>query len=278
MKNLNKRVVLIAGATSGIGKALAETLSREGYRIYGTGRSPVKILEGTPETGNTAGYIKMLQMDVCSKEAVDRAVDTVIELENRLDILINCAGFGLAGSVEDTTDEEAFMQLNTNFFGAYRLCRKAASIMRNQGSGIIINISSLAGLIPLPFQAFYSASKHALEAMTQALRMELKAFGIKVVLIEPGDIKTRFTDSRIFVKASGASVYKTALDRSLGRMIRDEQKGPSPDVVVRSVRKAIMSRNPPVRYVVGSTNMALVLLKCILPDRVVEYILSRLYT
>jgi short-subunit dehydrogenase len=219
----------------------------------------------------------MIQLDVCSDESAKAAVDLVREKEGRIDILINCAGFALAGAVEDTTHEEAYREFNTNFFGIHRMCRYVAPIMRQNGKGLIINISSTAGLISVPYQSFYSASKYALEAMTEALRMELLPFGIKVSLIEPGDTKTGFTNSRVFVEASKDSVYKTNFDRSVNRMVKDEQSGPPPIGIVKAVKRIIGSNNPPVRQVVGPINKALAFLKWILPDRAVIYIVSKLY-
>lgn len=278
MKNIYGNVVLVAGASSGMGKAIAEALSEEGYKVYGTSRKATE--EGTdnvPVLTQGGGFIKMLQLDVCSDESAKAAINFVQEKEGRIDILINCAGFALAGAVEDTTHEEAFGEFNTNFFGIHRMCRYAAPIMRQNGSGLIINISSTAGLISVPYQSFYSASKYALEAMTEALRMELMPFGIRVSLIEPGDTKTGFTNSRVFVEASKDSVYKTNFDRSVDRMIKDEQSGPHPIGIVKAVKRIIGSNNPPVRQVVGPINKFLAFLKWILPDRAVIYIVSKLY-
>lgn len=278
MKNIYGNVVLVAGASSGMGKAIAEALSGEGYKVYGTSRkAPEEVIDNVPITAQTEGFIKMLQLDVCSDESVKAAVDFVKEKEGRIDILINCAGFALAGAVEDTTHEEAFREFNTNFFGIHRMCRYAAPIMRQNKSGLIINISSTAGLISVPYQSFYSASKYALEAMTEALRMELMPFGIRVSLIEPGDTKTGFTNSRVFTQASKDSIYKTNFDRSVSRMIKDEQGGPPPVGIVKAVQRIIGSSNPPVRQVVGFTNKFLAFLKWILPDRAVIYIVSKLY-
>lgn len=278
MKNIYGDVVLIAGASSGMGKAIAEDLSKEGFKVYGTSRkAPEADVAGMPVPNEAGGFVKMLQLDVCSDESAKAAVSFVKEKEGRLDILINCAGFALAGAVEDTTHEEAFSEFNTNFFGTHRMCRYAAPIMRQNGKGLIINISSTAGLISVPFQSFYSASKYAMEAMTEAFRMELKPFGIKVSMIEPGDTKTGFTNNRIFAKASSDSVYKNTFERSVARMIRDEQGGPTPVGIVKAVRKIISSGNPPVRQVVGPINKILAFLKWILPDRLVEFIVTKLY-
>ncbi|OGO78549.1 MAG: hypothetical protein A2Y23_13235 [Clostridiales bacterium GWB2_37_7] len=149
--------------------------------------------------------------------------------------------------------------------------------MRENGKGLIINISSTAGLISVPFQSFYSASKYALEAMTEALRIELQPFGIRVSLVEPGDTKTGFTNNRVFAKGSQDSIYKATFDKSVARMVKDEQGGPPPVGVVKVIKQIIDSSNPPVRVVVGPINKILAFLKRILPSRLVVYIVSKLY-
>lgn len=277
MNNKYGDVVLIAGASSGMGKAIAEALLKEGCKIYGTSRKVE--MPAAEETGqrDVKGFLKMIPLDVCDQDSVDRAVQHVIDKEGRIDIVINCAGFAMAGSVEDTTHEEAFMEFNTNFFGTHRVCRSVAPHMRKQGKGLIINISSTAGLISVPFQAFYSASKYALEAMTEGLRIELQPYGVKVALIEPGDTKTGFTNSRVFAKASKDSDYKQVFDKSVARMIKDEQGGPPPVAVVNAAKGIIGSSNPPVRVVAGPINKALALLKKLLPSRAAEFIVAKLY-
>jgi len=274
MKKLYGDVVLVVGASSGMGKAIAEFLAKEGFKVYGTSR---KIIEDKPLQGNEGGFIKMLQLDVCNQESITKAINFVQEIEGSIDVLINCAGFGLAGSVEDTTHEEAFMEFNTNFFGIHRMCRSVIPIMRKKGKGLIINISSTAGLIPVPYQAFYSASKFALEAMTEGMRTEVKPFGINVSLLEPGDTKTGFTKNRVLVKASKDSIYNKTLNSSIERMIRDEQSGPPPIGIVKNVKRIMLSNNPPVRIVVGPVNKILAFLKRVLPSRLVVYIVSKLY-
>lgn len=278
MKELYGEVALVTGASSGMGKAIAEALAGQGYKVYGTSHYPAKAGEVVPGSNRAGGFIKMIQLDVCSEESVDRAVGYVEQEEGRLDILINCAGFALAGAVEDTTDGEALMEFNTNFFGVHRMCRRAAPVMRQQGSGLIVNIGSVAGLITVPFQSFYSASKYALEAMTEGLRMELKPFGINVVMVDPGDTNTGFTANRVFTKASANSIYKPTFDKSVGQMIKDEQSGPPPDNVARAVLKLVASSDPPVRVVIGPLNQIFAMLKRFLPARAVEFIVTKLYT
>jgi short-subunit dehydrogenase len=277
MQQLHGDVVLVIGASSGMGKAIAEALSNEGHRVYGTSRKAV-FQNAEPTRNQAGGFLKMLPLDVCSEESVQVGLNYVQAQEGRIDILINCAGYALAGAIEDTTTEEAYQEFNTNFFGAHRVCRNIAPIMREQGGGLIINISSVAGLVAIPFQSFYSASKYALDAMTEALRLELKPFGIKVALISPGDTKTDFTKNRYFAKGSSGSVYATTFERSVARMIKDEQSGPPPDGIVRAVQRIIRSKNPPVRIVVGPVNKLFAFVLRILPSRLISYIVGKMYS
>ena len=187
MDTENKRVVLVTGASSGIGLACATHLAGRGYRVYGTSRRP---------GAGQAGSLAMLAADVTDDGSVEQAVATVLDREGRLDIVVNNAGMGIAGPVENTSIEQAKWQLEVNFFGAFRVCRAALPAMRKQGSGYIVNIGSIGGLIAIPYQAMYSASKFALEGMSEALRMEVRPFGVRVVIIEPGDHKTGITQNR----------------------------------------------------------------------------------
>src|ERR1700724_82946 len=182
-----KRVVLVTGASSGIGLACATHLAGRGYRGYGTSRR---------SGAGPAGKVTMLAAGVFDGGSVEQAIATVLDHEGRLDIVVNNAGMGIAGPVENTSIEEAKRQLEVNFFGAFRVCRAALPAMRKQGSGYIVNIGSIGGLIAIPYQAMYSASKFALEGFSESLRMEVRPFGIRVVIIEPGDHKTALTGNR----------------------------------------------------------------------------------
>jgi len=195
---MTSKVVLITGASSGFGKACAEHLAGLGHWVYGTSRR-ARFEDGAVVPGG----VRMLPMDVREDDSVARAIAFIRKDAGRLDVLVNNAGLALAGAIEDTTVDEARDLFETNLFGAHRVCRAALPILRAQGAGLIINVSSLAGLVTVPFQGFYSASKYALESMTDALRMEVAAFGIRVVLIEPGDFKSGFTAGRVFAAASG---------------------------------------------------------------------------
>jgi len=273
-------VVLVTGASSGIGKAIAELLAKEGFKVYGTSRkqewSDVESDKTEPNTAS--GFLKIIPLDVCSEESVKKAVDYVFQREGSLDVLINNAGFGIAGAIEDTSLEEAHRQFDVNFFGVHRMCRTVLPIMRSQKKGLIVNIGSVAGLISIPFQSMYSASKFALEAFTEILRIEAKPFGIKAVLVEPGDTNTGFTSSRQFAAAAGKNAaYADRFEKAINTMVMDEMSGPGPETVAQVVAKIVKSKNPPVRVVVGVKYKVFAFLKRVIPARAVEYIISKIY-
>jgi NAD(P)-dependent dehydrogenase (short-subunit alcohol dehydrogenase family) len=261
-------VVLVTGASSGIGLCCAALLAGKGYRVYGASRS------ATP-----ASPVLPLEMDVTLDHSVRDACDSVLQREGRLDVLINSAGMGMAGSLEDTSLEEARAQFEVNLFGVLRVCGAALPSMRQRGSGYIVNIGSIGGLVAIPYQGIYSASKFALEGLTECLRMELKGFGIRVVLIEPGDHRTGFTKNRRFAeRSSGNPAYRADFERAIRRMAADEQAGPLPDNVARLVYKVIRTRNPRLRYTTGSgAQRAAVWLKRFAPNALVEKIVSAYY-
>jgi len=289
-------VVLVTGASSGIGKSIAEYLAHMGYRVYGTSRkvsdngSKLQVevnSSGLVKTSGTtagqedlninSGFVKMIQMDVCNEESIKAAVEYILETEGELGIVINNAGIGIAGSIEDTSPQEAFLQFDTNFFGVHRVIRQVLPSMRKQGKGLIINISSVGAVFPIPFQGMYVASKAAIEAMSGTLRNELRPFGIKVSLVEPGDTKTGFTKNRVFVKAGENSVYADQSRKSIAIMEHDEENGPDPVVVARVVEKLINKKNPPVCVAVGLQYKLLVFFKRLVPKRFESYVVSKMY-
>jgi NAD(P)-dependent dehydrogenase (short-subunit alcohol dehydrogenase family) len=270
MANENQRVVLVTGASSGIGLACATLLAGRGFRVYGTLRRAA--------TG-PVGNVTMLTADVTNDQSVDQVVAEVLDRERRLDIVVNNAGMGIAGPVENTSIEEAKSQLEVNFFGAFRVCRAALPVMRRQGSGYIVNIGSIGGLIAIPYQAMYSASKFALEGLSEALRMEVRPFGIRVVLIEPGDHKTALTANRRFSKTSGSTdPYGASFAAALERTAHDEQAGPGPEQIARLLYRIVNQRNPRLRYTIGpAPQRAAVWLKRLLPNGVLEYAMRTYY-
>lgn len=262
-------VVLITGARAGIGAACAEALTAQGYHVYGTSRTP-------PD--EALGY-RMLAMDVNDDASVARGVQTILDEVGRIDAVINNAGFGYGGAVEDTSIEEAKATFETNVFGVLRVCRSVLPAMRAQGDGRIVNISSIGGLMGLPYQGLYSASKFALEGLTESLRMEVLPFGIHVVLLEPGDICTPFTANRRSVQAASTNpVYREQYAVTLKKIEADERGGASPDVVARAVLRILRRRNPKPRYVVGPFYETLaVLARRVLPDRFFQWLLMQNY-
>lgn len=275
---MQNQVVLVTGASSGIGRATAEFLMRQGCHVYGTSRKAGEHPEHHASDASSGGFIDMISLDVTQDDSVEAAVKDVISKEGRIDVLVSNAGTGIAGSIEDTSMAEAMTQFETNFFGALRVIRAVLPIMRAQGNGRIVAISSVAGVISIPYQAHYSASKFAIEGLIEALRHEIKPFGIKACLVEPGDTKTGFTGSRVIaVKASEDSAYKERFDRSLARMEHDEQNGASAEAVAKIIFRMIKSKNPPIRTAVGFQYKAILLLKRLLPTRLVERIVGILY-
>ena len=270
-----QQVVLITGASSGIGKACAQVLHQKGRRVYGTSRYAPE----QPATPAQPTSFNLIRMDVTSDESVEEGVKWVLAREGRLDVVVNCAGYGLAGSVEDTQIDEARAQLETNFLGLVRVCHAVLPIMRQQGSGYLINISSMAGLIGIPFQGFYSASKFAVEGLTEALRLEVKPYGIRVVLIEPGDFQTGFTANRCKTRsAQGETAYSERFAKALAVMEADETHGPPPEQVGYLVERIITTPSPKLRYTVGPVSEKVaVALKKVLPAGWFEWGLMKYY-
>ena len=268
MEREHKRVVLVTGASSGIGLACATHLAGRGFRVYGTSRRAA-----IPATGN----LTMLTADVTDDYSVDKAVATVLDREGQLDILVNNAGMGVAGPVEATSIEEAKEQFEVNFFGAFRVCCAVLPAMRSQGSGYIVNIGSIGGVIAIPYQAMYSASKFALEGLSEALRMEVRPFGIRVVIIEPGDHKTALTQNRQFTEMP-PEAYRKSFATALARTAHDEQSGRGPEQVARLLYRIINKRNPRLRYTIGpAAQRAAVLLKRLAPNSILEYSMRTYY-
>ncbi|MFY1831247.1 SDR family oxidoreductase [Myxococcus fulvus] len=264
------KVVLVTGASSGIGEACAELLSVRKHVVYGTSRRPS---EKPP-----VGY-RMLALDVTQEDSVRRAVAEVLEREGRIDVVVNNAGHALAGALEDTSVEEAWRQLDTNVLGVLRVCKAVLPHMRERRSGLIINIGSLGGVVGLPFQGLYSASKFALEGLTESLRQEVEAFGIQASLVEPGDVRTRLTDNR--VRAAGShdgSAYREPFEKVLAIIEKEEREGVPAEAVARKVLEVMEEEAPGVRYSVGKLSQrAAVVAKALLPARTFEGLLMSMF-
>jgi NAD(P)-dependent dehydrogenase (short-subunit alcohol dehydrogenase family) len=271
------RVIVITGASSGIGKACAEFLHTQGYRVYGTSRrAPRAVVQAS--VSDDKPLFELIPLDVTSDESVERAIGVVAAREGRIDAVLNNAGFGVAGAVESTSLDEAREQFETNFFGTLRVCRAVLPIMRQQGTGHILNVSSIAGQIGIPFQAFYSASKFAVEGFTEALRIEVAPLGIRVALVEPGDFRTGFTASRRMARDAAPPAYSARQAKALGVMEHDETHGATPEAVGRLVHRIITSRSPRVRYAVGPASEKLALaLRRFAPSRLFEWGIATYY-
>ena len=238
----DQKVVLITGVSSGIGQATAQLLAQRGFTVFGTSRHPSaaeKILG-----------VEVLPLDVRVEESVNACVDAVLARAERLDVLVNNAGYVLRCAVEEAALEEARAQFETNFFGVVRMVKAVLPIMRRQGGGQIINISSLVGLVPLPFGGFYSASKFALEGYTEALRHEVKPFNIRVSLVEPGFIKTRLAENTRY-PAQRIPDYDPWRQRVLEARQQYAEKAREPVLVAECVLSIIESGSPRLRYMVG---------------------------
>jgi NAD(P)-dependent dehydrogenase (short-subunit alcohol dehydrogenase family) len=255
------KVIIVTGASAGIGKACADRLYRSGWTVFGASRRTPSIVGWNP-----------LTMDVDDDEAVTQGVSRVLREQHRIDAVVACAGWGLAGPVEHTTIAEAKEQLETNFFGAVRLVLASLPAMRAQGGGRIVLISSLGGLIGLPFQAFYSASKFAMEGFGEALAYEVAPFGVHVTMVEPGNIATEFTSSRRDVSVPEAGdPYSQASRKAIEVMERDEANGAPAEVVAGAIERVLMARRPPRRVSSGRFDERIgVLGKRLLPHRLFE--------
>jgi NAD(P)-dependent dehydrogenase (short-subunit alcohol dehydrogenase family) len=251
------KVIFITGVSSGLGKHTAGYLAKKGHKVYGTTRKDV-------EPNSNLTFIKM---DVTGFASVQHGVDLILQKEGRIDVLINNAGMGYAGAIEDFSADEAHLEMNTNFYGVVNTIQAVLPVMRQQGSGLIININSLGGLMGLPFQGFYSASKFAVEGLSEALRMELKQFNISIVQINPGDHQTQFTANRkMIAKTDESSAYQSQFNKTLAIIENDERNGLKPIAVAKKINSILQKKHPRTRYIVSSFEQKLaVLLKHILP-------------
>ena len=269
-KYLYGRNVFVTGASSGIGQACALMFARNGYAVTGVSRNT----EEKTETFPGGGSLTLKRLDVTDETAAKELVESL----PGVDIAILCAGMGIAGPAETTSAELTRRQMEVNYFGTINAAQPCLTIMRKQQRGLLIVIGSIAGRVSIPMQSQYSASKYALEAFTDAVRMEMKQFGVKACIIEPGDTRTGFTAARVMEEsARTADNYDNILRESVSKMAADEQNGRSPDSVAKVALALAGRKNPPARVPVGIEYKALMQLLRFMPDRGKEYILSRLY-
>ena len=251
--------VLITGASSGIGAATATQLARNGWRVWGTSRKPREAAGTDP--------VQWLTMDVSDEDSVIRGVAAILDEAGQLSAVVCNASFGIFGSVEEVSIADAQAQLDTNLFGVLRVLRAVLPGMRVAKAGRVILVGSLAGRTPIPFQAHYSASKAAVEALALALHNEVHSFGIHVTLIEPGDINTPFNEAMSWDTSPEDSAYGEQLQNCEQAIREALPKAPSPEIVARAIAKALAVKQPRVRYTVGPDSKLVPIGTRLLPDR-----------
>lgn len=271
---MKEKVILITGASSGIGKETALKLISEGHKVYGGARRVEKMKDLENEGGIA------LKLDVTKKEDIDNAVNEIIKNEGKIDVLINNAGFGLYGSVEETPIEKAKYQYEVNVFGLAQVTKVIIPHMRKQNSGTIINISSMGGKIYMPLGAWYHSTKHAVEGFSDSLRVELKQFGINVVIIEPGAIETSFDDVMLkpLQEISGNGPYKSLADAFSNATKKTYSKGSaSPaSVIAKTISRAVNSDKPATRYAAGKYAKLMIFIRTYFGDKVFDFVLNQM--
>ncbi len=264
-----QKVVLITGASSGIGKSIGEFLTEKGFKVYGTSRNPENYSDCKFE---------LLSLDVRKPETIKLVIEQIIQKSNRLDVVINNAGVGITGPLEEIPMAEIKNNFETNFFGPIEVMKAVLPQMRSQKSGLIINITSIAGYMGLPFRGIYSASKGALELISESLSMEVKPFGINICNVAPGDFATNIASGRFHSPIISGSDYEQKYSQNLKTMDNHVISGGNPFEMAEAIYKIIQSPNPKIHYKVGAFMQKFsIVLKRILPDKVYEKILMNHY-
>lgn len=263
------KTILITGASSGIGKAIGEHLHKKGYKVFGTSRNP----DDYPNS-----IIKLLPMDVRQSTSVTAVIDTIIAQTGKIDVLINNAGVGITGALEELPETELKNNFEVNFFGPISVIKSVLPIMRAHQSGLIINITSIAGYMGLPYRGIYSASKSALAMLSEAIAMEVKPLGIKICCVAPGDFATNIASGRFHVPIIDGSDYEKNYMKTLQLMDAHVDSGGDPIEMALIIEKIILAKNPKIHYKVGSFLQKFsIVLKFILPDLVYQKILMKHY-
>ncbi|MCX7552151.1 SDR family oxidoreductase [Xanthomarina sp. F2636L] len=263
------KVVLITGGSSGIGKSVGEYLITQGYIVYGTSRSPEKY---------PTSKFPIVALEVTNNETITHAISEVLSKEGRIDVLINNAGVGITGPIEEIPETEIKNNFETNLFGPINVIKAVLPSMREHGSGLIINITSIAGYMGLPYRGIYSASKGAFELVTEAFRMELKDFNIQMTNVAPGDFATNIASGRYHAPILETSPYKTPYGNTLKLMDTHVDSGKDPLLMAKAIHKIINTPNPKIHYKVGEFMQKFsIVLKRILPDKMYEKLLMSHY-
>ncbi|TQO36213.1 short-subunit dehydrogenase [Arenibacter algicola] len=267
---MEHRVVLVTGGSSGIGKSIGIYLKSKGFKVYGTTRKVANHPNFTD--------FELLELDVRNPESIGNAISELMAKEGRLDVLVNNAGIGITGPIEETPHAEILKAFDTNFNGPLHMSKAVLPHMRRQEKGLIINITSIAGYMGLPYRGLYSASKGALELVTEALRMEVKGFGVNITNLAPGDFATNIASGRYHAPILEDSPYKESYGSTLKMMNEHVDSGKDPILVAHMVFKIINTKKPKVHYKVGEFMQKFSLfLKKILPDKVYEKLLMNHY-
>jgi len=247
-----EKVAVVTGSSSGIGFETALVLARDNYFVYATMRNTGKKGKIQEIAKKENLNLEVIELDVDKEDSIKSAVKKIQEQKGRIDVLVNNAGYGLFGCLEDVSMDELKAQFETNFFGVVRLIQEIAPTMRKQGSGIIVNVSSLAGRIGFPGTPAYISSKFALEGLSECMRYEMSPFGIKTIIIEPGVIQTNFFSSMKVSEGKKDSPYKEITKKVMDGVKMMAEMGTPPDEVAKTILKAIQTEKPLPRYIVGS--------------------------
>lgn len=267
MKNkLKDKVIVVTGASSGIGLCAAKKLASLGAKVYGIARNN---FEGA--------NFSFFQSDINDDEKIREIFSKIYDKEGKIDVLINNAGYGIAGAIESTKSDSIYNLVNTNLCALINLSAIAIPYLKKSPISYIVNISSIGGIIPLPFQAVYSATKAGVEVFSRALANEVKPFNIKVSAIMPGDIKTGFTKNRIIEEGNENQNYKNIIKKSIEKVERDEQTGKGPEGVVKVIIKILKKKNPPLKIAVGFWYKFVPFLVRILPNKIINWIVGKMY-
>jgi NAD(P)-dependent dehydrogenase (short-subunit alcohol dehydrogenase family) len=264
MNNRNNGVALVTGASSGIGLVTAQALVKAGYRVFGTSRKPVANPQG----------ITMLICDVTDEASVQALITEIVQQVGRIDLVVNNAGIGLLGGAEESSITQAQRLFDVNVFGVARVVNAVLPVMRKQKSGRVVNMSSILGLIPSPFNAFYASTKHAIEGYSESLDHEVRGFGIRVVLVEPSVTRTSFEEN-LTRADQPLPAYASQRARSENLMRKWVEEGDAPQVVADMVVKAATAKKPKLRYSAGKQSGQVRALRRFLPERLVDSILRK---
>lgn len=273
---MESKVALITGASSGIGKATALQLMADGYAVYGAARR-IENMRTEEERG-----MHVLRMDITNDRTMTEGINRLIEEQGRIDVLVNNAGYGSFGAIEDVSLDEARRQFEVNLFGLARLTQLVLPFMRNQRSGAIVNISSIGGKIYFPLGGWYHATKHALEGFSDCLRFETKPFGIKVIIIEPGMIRTEWDDvvGENLLQASGKGAY-SMMAKQVSKAMRDQYQRDrisDPQVIAMTISEALKEKDPKTRYSAGYRAKSLLFFRKHFSDERFDRLLTTYYS